>query len=425
MARLRSAALGLGLSLGLMLAACESTPQDRTAETLNQSLDEMLSWFPGVYDNYQQIDAERAADLAPALRHRHLNHTFYPVSIPGIPGRQLYAQQYQHHDPADLYRQRIYSFEPDPAEGAIRLTIYTPNVPEQLTDIHLSPERQAALSVDDFVLKPGCEVFWTRFQDAFEGYLKPKACSYYSTRFETQVFLEETLTLRRDALILNDRGVDGDGNLVFGVDDKGPTINLKQTSFSQLDVELQDITRLLSGDYFSDAEGGAREGRPIYMRVRNITPPIGTRHAMYAEMRHDGPDGEFYRQLIYLFDEDPDRDENRMQAYRVADKELAAMLIDDRSGFATGKVETTAPLSDECYTVWSRIDDGFTSWIDPDRCVITGRRGDQRRIESRTEVTSGAIGQLERGYSLERELLFGNATGELYIWPRVNPNTDD
>lgn len=193
----------------------------------------------------------------------------------------------------------------------------------------------------------------------------------------------------------------------------------------KLDVELEKLTQLLSGDYFSDAEGGAREGRPIYLRIRNITPPLGQRHAMYAEMRHDGPEGEFYRQLIYLFDETDERTENRMQAFRIADEELAATLIEERSAFADGIVKTTAPLSEDCYTVWTPSDQGYASWIDPERCVITGKRGDQRRIESRTEITEVAIGQLERGYSLERELLFGNADGDLYASPRVAPKEAD
>ena len=223
------------IGLSLVLSACQTMPTASTGPALDQHLDEMLTWFPGVYDNFEQIESERESDLEANLRHRHLNHTFYPVAIPGIPGRQLYAQQYQHHDPANLYRQRIYSFEPDAEEDAIRLTIYTPESPDALTDIHLSPDRQAAMTADDFILKPGCEVYWKRAEDQFEGYLTPKACSYYSTRYETQVYLEETLTLRRDALLLNDRGVDGDGNLIFGVDDKGPTLNLKQTDFSQLD----------------------------------------------------------------------------------------------------------------------------------------------------------------------------------------------
>ena len=130
------------LVLALPLAGCQSTESGGEVADLEQDLAEMLVWFPGVYDNYEQIEAERLADLPAALRHRHLNHTFFPVEISGIPGRQLYAQQYQHHDPANLYRQRIYSFEPDPTEGAVRLTIYTPNSPEDLIDIHLDPERQ-------------------------------------------------------------------------------------------------------------------------------------------------------------------------------------------------------------------------------------------------------------------------------------------
>lgn len=407
----------------LTLTACQTATAPTATASLDGDLNTLLSWFPGVYDNRQQVSQERSSDLPSELRHRHTNHTFYPVEIAGIPGRQLYAQQYQHYDPDDLYRQRIYAFEPDLAEDAVRLTIYTPKDSRALIDLHHQPETQAAVSVDDFILKPGCEVYWTRAEDQFEGYLKPKACSYYSSRFETQVFLEETLVLRQDALLLNDRAVDADGQLVFGVDDKGPTINLKQAERTALDVELQALTRLMQGDYFSDADGGAREGRPIYQRIRNITPPDGSSHAMYSEMRHDGPDGDYYRQLIYLFDEAPDRSENRMQALRVADQDAAATLIENPDAFAAGMVETTSAIADTCYTVWEQNTDGFSGWIDPERCVITGKRGDQRRIESRTRIMPSAIGQLERGFSIDGTLLFGTPTDDPYIWPRVEPGS--
>ena len=192
-----------------------------------------------------------------------------------------------------------------------------------------------------------------------------------------------------------------------------------------LDLELIEIVSLLEGDFISTTEDGAREDRSIYMRVRSITPPEGRAHAMYSEMRHDGPEGDFYRQVIYLFDEAPDRTENRMTALRVTDPDTAAQLLSEPDAFANGAVETSNALSDDCYAVWAPSADGFASWIDPERCVITGRRGDQRRIEARTHITAYAIGQLERGYTLEGELLFGNPDGELYVWPRVNPATSD
>lgn len=199
----------------------------------------------------------------------------------------------------------------------------------------------------------------------------------------------------------------------------------RTTSCHTLDQDLASLTQILSGDFFSAADGGASEGRPIYLRIRNITPRTGQRHAMYAEMRHDGPDGAFYRQLIYLFDEGTERVENRMQAYRVADKQAASQLVFSPDAYADGRVEVTSSLSDDCYTVWTKTESGFSGWLDPERCIIIGKRGDQRRIESRTEISRASIGQLERGYSLDMDLLFGNATGELYVWPRVTPTKAD
>lgn len=194
---------------------------------LQSDLEEMLRWFPGTYDNHRQVYRQAIENVAAELRQRHTNHVFSPLRMTGIPGHTLYAQQYQHFDPKDLYRQRIYSLEVDEAEQAIRLTIYTPKDPSRLTDAHLDPSKVADMTVNDFILKPGCEVYWKRAETQFEGYLKKNTCSYYSTSFDTRVFLNETLILRPDALILHDRAVDAEGNLVFGSADKGPTVNLK------------------------------------------------------------------------------------------------------------------------------------------------------------------------------------------------------
>lgn len=207
------------------LSACATSQAQPTS--LEAQLDELLAWFPGTYENHQQVSAQAIADLPAEARHRHRHHTFAPVSISGLPGRLLYAQQYQHYDPQDLYRQRVYSFTLNEAEQAIQLTIYTPNDPSELTDMHLDSAQQASLSAEDFFLKPGCEVFWKKQGEQYEGYLKQNACSYYSERFQTEVFLNETLIMRQDALLLDDFAVDGDGNQVFGSAGNGPSINLK------------------------------------------------------------------------------------------------------------------------------------------------------------------------------------------------------
>lgn len=211
----------------VLLPFAHAAAQDQSEASLEADLEELMRWFPGVYDNHRQVYRQAVERVPDDMRQRHTNHIFRPLTIAGIPGQTLYAQQSQHYDPSDLYRQRIYSFTVDEAEQAIRLTIYTPRDPSRLTDAHLDPAKVADMTVDDFFLKPGCEVFWRRGEGQFDGVLKTNACSYFSELFGKRVYLNETLTLRPDALILHDRAVDAAGNLVFGSADKGPTINLK------------------------------------------------------------------------------------------------------------------------------------------------------------------------------------------------------
>ncbi len=196
--------------------------------SLEKDIVELLTWFPGEYDNHQQVYKEAVNNTPKEKRHRQTHHIFFPVEIKSIPGKLLYAQQSQHYNLNDIYRQRIYAFNVDLEENAIRLTIYTPKNSEQLINAHLNPSIFKTLKKDDFYLKPGCDVFWKKANNQFEGYLKNNACSYFSKKFNTQVYLNETLILRKDALLLDDTAVDEKGNLVFGVNDKGPTINLKE-----------------------------------------------------------------------------------------------------------------------------------------------------------------------------------------------------
>jgi len=180
---------------------------------------------------------------------------------------------------------------------------------------------------------------------------------------------------------------------------------------------LDQLTGLLVGDYFSAADGGASEGRPIYMRIRRVEPPPGKRHALYAEMRHDNINGELYRQRLYLFDETSGPAAITMLTLAFEDPAAAARLIENPA--AARALKTNDALAPGCDTVWYRDGAAFVGRVDPTTCRITGRRGDQRRIEAVTRIEAASMGQLERGFDLQGKLLFGNAEATLYIWPRV------
>ncbi len=186
-----------------------------------------------------------------------------------------------------------------------------------------------------------------------------------------------------------------------------------------LDAELERLASLLVGDFFSAKDAGVREDRPIYMRIRRVDPPPGRRLALYAEMRHDSARGELYRQRLYVFDEAPGREANVMRALSFADAKAAARLIDDPALLRRASLATADTLGPGCEMVWRADGDAFVGRVDPATCRITGKRGDERRIEAVTRIDAQTIGQLERGYDLEGRLAFGNPGGQLNTWPRV------
>jgi CpeT/CpcT family (DUF1001) len=182
--------------------------------------------------------------------------------------------------------------------------------------------------------------------------------------------------------------------------------------------DLGELSGLLVGDYFSAADGGVREGRPIYMRIRSIDSPLKGSVALFAEMRHDGREGELYRQRVYLFDRGQ-AVPITMRALVFDDPVAASGLVDDPTLWVRKGLSTRPALPDGCDTRWIRQHSGFLGSVDPATCVITGKRGDQRRIESKTLITPESIGQLERGFDMDGKLLFGQSKDEFYVWPRM------
>lgn len=186
----------------------------------------------------------------------------------------------------------------------------------------------------------------------------------------------------------------------------------------RLDAELAELVKLYTGTYLSAPGEGARDARPILMRVVPVTPPAGRRHALYSEMRHDGPQGDLYRQRLLVFDETPGRSANVMTALSFTDGAAAAGLIGDPGLVAAGTVATGPALAPGCDMRFRREGDGFLGRIEPSTCVITGKSGELRRIEGETLLRAQAIEQLERGYDADMKLLFGNPDGVRYVWPR-------
>ena len=201
------------------------------AAVLDKDFHTMMAWFPGVYDNQEQVYFEQEQEVDEALRHERIHHVYEPVYLPAFGEHVFYVQQHLNDDPAQIYRQRIYAFRPDYEEGAIRLTIHIPNDVASLVDAHLDPTKLSGLSPEQTRVLPGCDVFWRRQSNHFVGYMTPNACSYVSSESGKRIIFNDDLLLTEEALWISDRAQDEEGNRVFGHPTGVPHKNRKARRF--------------------------------------------------------------------------------------------------------------------------------------------------------------------------------------------------
>lgn len=193
-----------------MLSAGSATQ----AATLDDRLGLLLEWFPGEYDNYEQFWQDGLDGVQ--QRHEHLHHIFLPVEAAAIGEHTFFVQQYLDGDPQNVYRQRLYRFDLDTDEQAIRLTIFSFKDEAKYRDAHLQPAVLDGLAMDELIERPGCEVYWKFDTDHFKGYMKERACSFVSKRSGKRIFVLDDLRLTADEIWIRDEAFDEDGERVFG-----------------------------------------------------------------------------------------------------------------------------------------------------------------------------------------------------------------
>lgn len=289
-------------TIGVTLASAPAIAQPASPDpVLDRDFTTMMAWFPGRYDNMEQVYFEGEQGTPDDERHERIHHIFYPIALDSFPGETFYIQQYQNDDPTDIYRQRIYSFEPDYEEGAIRLTIYTPTNTDALVDAHLDPSKLDGLTPEDTQMRPGCEVFWKRQANQFIGYMKDGACSFVSQRSGKKIIINDDLYLSQAEIGISDRAVDEDGNYVFGNKAGIPHKNRKAREFKCWvsvkkragDNEWSFDPNLIVHDQGGTAWVTTDERRPqkVGVKIRNVVWPSGrNRNSLVLYAYRDGDD---------------------------------------------------------------------------------------------------------------------------------------
>lgn len=284
-------AAGLCAALLITFGSASADPQ----AVLERDFALFLDWFPGVYDNQEQVYFEGELEVPEEERHERIHHTFAPVDLPAFGEHVFYVQQYLDDDPARIYRQRIYSFTSDLEENAIRLAIYTPADVASLVDAHLEPSKLNDLTPEDATNRPGCDVYWTRQANQFVGYMKPKACSFVSQRSGKRIIIDDDLLLTESEIWISDRAEDEDGNYVFGNKAGIPHKNIKARRFEcwiaalERDGENWTFSSGLEiwdqgGTIWIDTEED--EPQTVGIKLRNVRWPTGRNRNSFVLYAH-------------------------------------------------------------------------------------------------------------------------------------------
>ncbi len=289
---------GLLVSLLGAAPAFADAKESADVQILKRDFTRMMEWFPGRYDNQEQVYFEENLNVEEELRHGRIHHIFAPVELENFPGTTFYIQQYQNDDPADVYRQRIYSFEPDFEENAIRLRIYIPKDAKNLLDAHEDPSKLEGIQPSQFTTYDGCDVFWRYQNEHFHGYMKKDECRVTSQRSGKTLIIEDDLQLSKSAIWIRDEGWDEDGNKVYGNKARVHHKNLRARMFNcwvsprKNDGEYGFYNNVRIHDQGGRVWLESDEHDKVGLKIRNVVWPMGrNRHSLvlYA-YKGDDPD---------------------------------------------------------------------------------------------------------------------------------------
>lgn len=269
------------------------------AKILKRDFNRFLEWFPGRYDNIEQVYFEENLGIERDQRHGRTHHIFTRVNLPEFPGETFYIEQYRNNDPGDVYRQRIYSFEPDFDENAIRLVIYIPKDADAILGAHANPGKLKDLTPDDFIIYPGCQVYWRYQLDHYHGTMKKGACRVNDPRSGNKpLVVTNDLQLSKSGIWVRDEGVDAGKNYVevnkAGVHHK----NMRARMFKcWVSARKRNGEYSLYPDVALHDQGGEAwlenpEHERVGIRMRNVVWPMGNNRNSLVLYAHRGDDEE-------------------------------------------------------------------------------------------------------------------------------------
>lgn len=156
----RTTLLCLALATGTIATPALAAPSEYD---LKAQLNLLMQWWPGEYDNHEQVVRQSGGGLSPIIdKPFHRVHSRYERVTDASLGEHVIKMVDNLNDDASQpLRMRTYVISVDKAAGALRLAQYAP---KDATSKELVP------------LGPGCDISLRYLGTQFEGGMVPKSC---------------------------------------------------------------------------------------------------------------------------------------------------------------------------------------------------------------------------------------------------------
>ena len=155
---------------------------------------------------------------------------------------------------------------------------------------------------------------------------------------------------------------------------------------SSIDAEREGIFAALPGTYLGEiasSEGGAASVTHSFQKID--APQFGS-HVLYYEIDSDDPNGPGVQRKIFVFDDAPNRQENRMKAYLITD---AQMPSGEWSSINPAELRT---FPDECAFLWSQVEGGYAGIVKSSDCAFPSQVfGGTIRSDMTYQITGDAL----------------------------------
>lgn len=200
-----------------------------------KNLADFIKFFVGEFDNWEQVEQERAMRMLPGEGggHEHIHCSVVPLAAD-----LLFARYYFNGDPRVVFRSRLYRVHVSDTctRGLVEMRIFRfyEETERKLKQANYDMDAIQWHEDDVYDWLRGCEVYWERYQpdpateddaskrlgiDAgprFVGYMKGGGCELYSRELGGRIRVMDDLLLTKEELWVADRGFDEHGNFVYG-----------------------------------------------------------------------------------------------------------------------------------------------------------------------------------------------------------------